>query len=220
MWIAPAVIVSGGGLRLAFAVLGDDDQLREPGLDIDMEVEPGPGLTAGAADRPGDRGGGLEEGAVDGEDLTMQGRQRPGGLGRPRFEDFAPEVIEDRLQSGRVGQLVEVGEGALAEFADGEVFLSLSRLAEILHGPEGSQRGVEKGEEVGDKDVVEEEVAIAVGISLPELVDEPFEGVDVLGPDDLLGPDRQVAQARRLRLVAVTPSRRRSRSSGWLLGRH
>jgi hypothetical protein len=138
----------------------------------------------------------------------VQGRQRLCGLGLPRFEDFSPQVIEDRLQSGRVGQLVEVGEGAFAEFADSEVFLSLSRLAEILHGPEGSQRGVEKGEEVGDKDVVEEEVAIAVGISLPQLADEPFQGVDVLGPDDLLGPDRQVTQARQLRLVAVTPSRR------------
>ena len=69
-----------GGFRLAFAVLGDDDQLREPGLDIDMEVESGPGLTAGAADRPSDGGGGFEEGAVDGQNLTVQGRQRFGGF--------------------------------------------------------------------------------------------------------------------------------------------
>jgi hypothetical protein len=34
-----------GGFRLAIAVLGDDDQIREPGLDIDMKVEPGPGLS-------------------------------------------------------------------------------------------------------------------------------------------------------------------------------
>jgi hypothetical protein len=142
----------------------------------------------------------------------MQGRQRLGGLGLPRFEDFSPEVIEDRLQSGRVGPLVEVGEGALAEFPDGEVFLSLSSLAEIHHGPEGSQRGVEEGQEVGDEDVVEEEVAIAVGISLSESVDEPFERVDVLGPDDLLGPDRQVTPARQLRPESLGPSRRWSRS--------
>ncbi len=126
-------------------------------------------------------------------------------------------MIEDRLQSGRVGQLVEVGEGAFAEFPDGKVFLSLSRLAEILHGSEGSQRGVEKGKEVGDKDIVEEKVAIAVGILFPQLVDEPFEGVDVLGPDDLLGPDRQT---RQLRLESLAISGRCSRLWGSLLGRH
>ena len=129
-------------------------------------------------------------------------------------------MIEDRLQSGRVGQLVEVGEGAFAEFPDGEVFLSLSRLAEILHGPEGSQRGVEEGEEVGDKDVVEEEVAIAVGISLAELVDEPFEGTDVLGPDDLLGPDRQIAPGQLRRPREFGSFGRRSRGRVSLLGRH
>ena len=100
------------------------------------------------------------------------------------------------------------------------MFLSLPGLAEILHGSEGSQRGVEKGEEVGDKDIVEEEVAISVGRLFTELVDEPFQGVNMLGPDDRLGPDRQVRQARQLRRDSVTPSPRSSRSWGSLLGRH
>ena len=63
-----------------------------------MKVEPGSCLTAGAPNCPSDRGGRFEEGAIDGEYLTVQGRQRLCGLGLPRFEDFSPQVIEDRLQ--------------------------------------------------------------------------------------------------------------------------
>ncbi len=72
-----------GGLRLAFTPLGDDEQFREPGLDIDMEVEASPGLTASAADRPDDGGGGLEERAVDGEDPAVERPQRLGGPPSP-----------------------------------------------------------------------------------------------------------------------------------------
>ena len=69
------------------------------------------------------------------------------------------------------------------------MLLGLPGPAEIFDGPECSQRGVEEGEEVGDEDVVEEQAAIPVGVLLAELVDEAFEGVDVLGPEDPLGPD-------------------------------
>jgi hypothetical protein len=55
---------------------------------------------------------------------------------------------------------------------------------------------LKKGEEVGDKDIVEEKVAIPVGIVFTELVDEPFEGLNLLGPDDPLGPDGQIAQGQ------------------------
>ena len=97
--------------------------------------------------------------------------------------------------------MIEIGKGALAEPADGEMLLGLSRLAEILEGSQGPQRGVEEGEEVGDEDVVEEELAIPVRILLVELIDETSEGTNMLGPKDLLGPDRQIAfgQDRRSR---------------------
>ncbi len=74
------------------------------------------------------------------------------------------------------------------------MFLGLSGLAEIFDGPECSQRGVEEGQEVGDEDVVEEQVAIAVGILFAESVDEALEGVDVVGPEDPLGPDGQLTR--------------------------
>jgi len=35
-----------GGFCLAFADLRDDQQFREPGFDVDMEVEAGPSLAA------------------------------------------------------------------------------------------------------------------------------------------------------------------------------
>ena len=224
---APVVEMNGpgrdripSGFRLAFAVLGDDQQFRQPGLDVDMEVESCAGLTPSAADRPNDGGGRFEEGAVDGQDLAVQRDQRLGGLGRPRFEDFTPEMIEDRLQSGGVGQLVEVGEGAFTELPDGEMFLSLPRLAEILDGPEGPQRGVEEGQEVGDKDVIEEEFSVAVGRLLAKPFDEPFQRADVFGPDDLFGPDRQVAQPRLLRPDVFGSLGRWHRCRGSLLRRH
>jgi hypothetical protein len=200
------------GFRLAIAVLGDDDQFRKPGLDIDMKVETSPGLTAPAANRPKDGGGGFEEGAIDGEDLTVQSGKRPGGLSLPRFEDFASELIEDRLQPGRVGQLVEVGQGTFTEFPDGEMFLGLSRPAEILNGSEGSQRGIEESEKVGDKDIVEEKVAISMGTLFTKLVDEPFEGLHVLGPEDPLGPDGQVAIGQLHRAHAFGSFRRWSQA--------
>jgi hypothetical protein len=209
-----------GGFCLAFPVFGDDDQFREPGLDIDVKVEPGPGLTAPAANRPSDGGGGFEEGAIDGEDLPVQRGERLGGLSLPRLEDFASELIEDWLQPGGVGQLVEVGEGTFAEFRDREMFLGLSGLAEILKGSQGPQRGIEEGEEVGDKDIVEEKVAISVGTLFPELVDKPFEGMNVLGPEDLLGPDGQVALGQVRRARAFGSLRRSSQARGSLLGRH
>ena len=129
------------GFRLVF---GDDQQLRQPGLDADVKVEPCPGPAARAANRPSDGRGGFEEGAVDGEDLAVERGQRPGGFVRPRFQHLAPEMIEDRLQACGVGQLAEVAEGAFAEVRDGEMPLGLPRLAEVLDGPQGSQRGVEK----------------------------------------------------------------------------
>jgi len=127
--------------------------------------------------------------------------QRPGGLGRPRHQDLASEMVEDRLQPGGVGQLVEVGEGTFTELPDGEMFLSLSGLAEIFDGSECSQRGVEESEEVGDEDVVEEQVAISVRVLFAESVDEALEGVNVVGAEDPLGPDGQITpcQLRRPR---------------------
>ncbi len=74
------------------------------------------------------------------------------------------------------------------------MLLSLSGLAEILDGPEGPQRGVEKGQEIGDDDIVEEKFAVSVGVLFAELVDEPFEGADVFGPDDWLGSDWPIAR--------------------------
>ena len=225
----PAVVEVNGpggdrarrGLRLALARLGHDDQFREPGLSIDVKVESCPGLTAPPANGPDD-GGGVEEGAVDGEDLAVKVIQRTGGLppSRSRLEDFTPEVIEDRLQPGRVGQLVEVGKGALAEFADGQMLLSLPGLTEILDGPQGPQRGIEEGQKRGDEDVVQKEVAIAVGFLFAELFDEPLNGANVLGPDDLLGPDGQIAQTRHLRPDALGMLRGWNRSRRSFLGRH
>jgi len=47
---APIVEMNGpgrdripSGPRLAFAAFGDDQQFRQPGLDVDMKVEPGGG---------------------------------------------------------------------------------------------------------------------------------------------------------------------------------
>jgi len=162
----------------------------------------------------------LRKGAVDGEDLAVERDQRLGGLSRPRFEDFTSEVIEDRLQAGVVGQLIEVGESTFTEFSDGEMFLSLSGLTEILDGSECSQRRIEEGEEVGDKDVVEEKVAISVWFLFTELVDNPFEGVNVLGSKDPLGPDGQIplCQLRRPREFGSLGRWNYARES--LLGRH
>src|SRR5829696_7634272 len=101
-----------------------------------MEVETGAGLAAPAADAPGHGGGGFKDGAVDGEDLPMERAERIVGRARPRtrLEDLPSEMIEDRLQAGVVGELVEVGEGALAELGDREEFLRLPGLAEVLDG--------------------------------------------------------------------------------------
>jgi hypothetical protein len=126
-----------------------------------------------------------------------------GGLARSRFEDLPSEMIEDRLQPGVVGQFVEVGEGALAELGDRELFLSLSGLAKILDRPEGAQRRIEEGEQIRDKDIVEEEVTIAVRVLFAKLVDEPFEGVNLFGPGDWLGPDRQIARGQDRRSRAL-----------------
>jgi hypothetical protein len=48
---------------------------------------------------------------------------------------------------------------------------------------------------------VSEKLAISVRILLVELVDETFEGTNMLGPKNLLGPDGQIAfgQHRRSR---------------------
>jgi hypothetical protein len=156
----------------------------------------------------------------NGEDPAVERPQRLGGGPRPRLEDFPAEMVEDRLQAGVVGQLVEVGEGALAEPGDREVFLGLSGLAEILDGPEAAQRRVEEGEEVSDEDVVEEEVPIAVRVPFPELVDEPLEGVEVLGADDRLGPEGQVARGRLGRSRAFGSFRRGTDAGRSLRGRH
>ena len=59
-----------------------------------MKVESCAGLTPPAADRPDDGGGRFEGGAVDGQDLAVRRDQRPGGLGRPRSQYLAPEVID------------------------------------------------------------------------------------------------------------------------------
>src|SRR5260221_7965288 len=129
-------------------------------------------------------------------------------------------MIKDRQQPGGIGQLVEVGQGTFTEFLDGEIFLSLSGLTEILNGSQGSQRGVEKGEEVGDKDIVEEKVAISVRVLITELVDEPFQGVNRLGAEDAIGPDGQITLGQLRRARALGSLGRWSRTRGSLLGRH
>ena len=116
--------------------------------------------------------------------------------------------------------MVEVGEGALAEFFDREMFLSLPGLAEILDGPQRPQGGVEEGEEVGDEDVVEEEATIPVWRLLAELVDEAFEGANLLGPEDAIGPDGQVAPDPLLRPGKFGSRGRRDRARGSRFGRH
>ena len=65
-------------------------------------------------------------------------------------------MIEDGLEPAWIGQFVEVGEGAFAEFWDREMFLSLASFAEILDGSQGTNRGIEECEDVRDKDIVEE----------------------------------------------------------------
>ncbi len=90
---APIVEMNGpgrdrilSGLRRALAVIGDDQQFRQPGLDVEMKVESCAGFTPSTADRPNDSGGRFEEGAVDGQDPAVQRDQRLGGLGRPRSQ--------------------------------------------------------------------------------------------------------------------------------------
>ena len=100
------------------------------------------------------------------------------------------------------------------------MFLSLPRLAEILEGSESSQRGIEKGEEVGDKDVVEEKRAVAVGVFSAQLCDEAFEGVEMLGTEDFLRPDGELTPRRFHRTGAFRPLGRWNRTRGSLLGRH
>ena len=129
-------------------------------------------------------------------------------------------MIEDRLQSSWVGQLVEVGEGTFTEFPHGEMISSLSSLTEILNGSQGSQGGVKEGEEVSNKDIIEEELAISVRILFAELADEPFEGTNMLGPEDRLGPDGQITPDELRRARELGSFGRWDRVGESLLGGH
>ena len=195
---APVVEVNGArgdrgqsGVRLAVAVAGDDHDLGEPRVDIDMEVEAGAAFFAAVAEGPDDGGGGVEEGAVDGEDLAMEVVERVGGFSGSGLEDFTSEMVEDRLQPGGVGQFVEVGEGAFAKFGDGEVFLGLPGLTEVFNGTEAAKRRVVECQQRGDEDIVEKECAIAMGVSVAEVVDQVLERADVFAAEDRFGPNGQ-----------------------------
>ena len=79
-------------------------------------------------------------------DRSFGSRPRP-PCGRVRDRS----ACEDRLEPLWVGDLLEVGERAAADFRDREVLLGLLGLAEILDGAEGADRGVEEGQEIGDE---------------------------------------------------------------------
>jgi hypothetical protein len=72
------------------------------------------------------------------------------------------------------------------------MLLGLSRLAEIFEDSQGSEGGVEEGEEISEEDVVKEELTIAVGIGLSETGDQVAEDMEMLSADDLLGPDGEI----------------------------
>jgi hypothetical protein len=74
------------------------------------------------------------------------------------------------------------------------MFLGLAGLTEVFNGSKAAQRGVVESQERGDKDVVEKECAISMGVGVAEVLDQMFERADVLAPADLFGPDGQLCR--------------------------
>ena len=75
----------------------------------------------------------------------------------------------------------------------------LSSLAEVLDRSERADGGVEEGQQVDDEHVVEEQLAVTVGLFLTQLIKLLPQQPDVLPSDDLLRP---VLHA--LRIIAST----------------
>jgi hypothetical protein len=73
--------------------------------------------------------------------------------------------------------------------------LSLPRLAEIFERSQGPKRGIEESQEVRGKNVIQEEIAIAMSILLAKFHNQSTESFDVFSTDDLLRPDRQFARS-------------------------
>jgi hypothetical protein len=69
-----------------------------------------------------------------------------------------------------VGELVEVGERAFAEFGDREMFLSLLGLTEVFQGTQSSDRGIEEYEKISNEDIIKKEITIAMSIGLAKLL--------------------------------------------------
>lgn len=135
-----------------------------------VEANAGPrlALVGTMGDGPSHVGGYGEERSVNGQHLAQRlgqiGRRWPQSLRhRGRLQAF-----NNRRQQSRIGDAVKIGEGAFAKTADGQMPLCLSRLAEIFDRPKTPQGGIEEGQQMCDYNVVEKQLAIAVGIGIPQ----------------------------------------------------
>ena len=135
--------------------------------------------------RPRHVGHRVQKRTVHGDGLFEQGIQV--GIVATMWDLFVGELRSQRRDDGIqplwIDQPIKIRQRALADFADGEMFLCLLCLADVFDGSQGPNRGIEKREQVDDKHIIEKEFTIAMLAILPEATQMFVEHSDILGAD-------------------------------------
>jgi hypothetical protein len=201
------LLLGQGGLTLVSAAHGDD--LGEPAMHVQVDIQANAGaalaLVSAMHDSPGNIGSDAEKGAVDGQNLMQTCWQV---LGTPRFRSVrhrGDQSLDDGLQQVGIDDAVEIRDRAARQTGHGKMSLGLPRLAEVFQGPQSTQGGIEKGQQISDDDVVQKELSIAMTV-LAKLPQMSVEHSNVLAADDLFWPIRQSWGGRLFAPRGVLPA--------------
>ena len=190
-----AAVIDVNGARLdvlrravRFADVGavNVDDFGQPSGDIEMDVQTRAGsllaLVGGVLHRPSDVGGEREIRAIDGEELHD-------GFGQAARQAaflacFVVQPRDDRLQERGIDDLVEIGQRAAGDLGRLDMFFGLPGLTEILDDAQAFDGGIEEGVQMGEDDIVEIKIAIAMrfrGRLVAQGEDMLVENAQVLG---------------------------------------
>ena len=213
-----------GRVRFALAGRGNDDRLGHPGRDIQLSIQPRP-ITHGSVvvrvrHRPRDIRNRMQKRAVNRHRLSQQFAQTIGSLRTSNLlcTQLAVQRPDDRNQTLRINEPVEIRERALADplhrkmllrtrgvfalnhssdFSRRSSFSAITKLnhwlrlpglTQILDRPQRAYYWIEKRQQIHHEDVIQKQLTIPVQVFIPQTPQLFFEQPHILRAHHVLGP--------------------------------
>jgi len=164
---APRLKMLGQRVLLRQAVTTDHGALRGAVQDVEMEIDADMAFVNGSVrivvfvvDRPGHARSDRQEGAVHRQQLA--GEVVEPGIVRQDGQSLL-ERFDQRQKQGGIEQRLSIGQRTVRHARQVEAPARLGRLKDVFDPAERLDDGIEKSDQMGDDDVVRQQLTIAVG---------------------------------------------------------